>query len=121
MTSLFRGLWADGTQNRRLASKSLIYRAILAGTCLSTTLLLSEMNAIAQTAINAAEEATSDEAGTKKKKATEAGIETTTDGAVKLNQIVVTATGFEQNITDAPASITVVPGEELEKKAPIAI
>ena len=117
MTSLFRGLWADGTQNRRLASKSLIYRAILAGTCLSTTLLLSEMNAIAQTAINAAEEATPDEAGTKKKKATEAGIETTADGAVKLNQIVVTATGFEQNITDAPASITVVPGEELEKGA----
>jgi len=75
------------------------------------------MNAIAQTAINAAEEATSDEAGTKKKKTTEAGIETTADGAVKLNQIVVTATGFEQNITDAPASITVVPGEELEKGA----
>lgn len=119
MTSLFRGLWANGTQDRRLASKSLIYRAILAGTCLSTALLLSETTAIAQTVANTAEEATSDEAGAKKKKssATEAGIETTADGAVKLNQIVVTATGFEQNITDAPASITVVPGEELEKGA----
>ncbi|MHC5232207.1 TonB-dependent receptor domain-containing protein [Brucella sp. LJL56] len=119
MTSLFRGLWANGTQDRRLASKSLIYRAILAGTCLSTALLLSETIAIAQTVTNTAEEATSDEAGSKKKKssATEAGIETTADGAVKLNQIVVTATGFEQNITDAPASITVVPGEELEKGA----
>src|SRR5690606_10998070 len=101
MTSLFRGLWADGTQNKRLASKSLIYRSILAVTCLSTALLLSETVAIAQMATNAAEEATSDETGAKKKKssATEAGIETTVDGAVKLNQIVVTATGFEQNIT----------------------
>ncbi len=106
MTSLFRGLWADGTQNRRMAGKSLVYRAILAGTCLSTALLLSETVANAQTATKATEETTS-EAGTKKKAAE----------AAKLNQIVVTATGFEQNITDAPASITVVPGEELEKGA----
>lgn len=99
MTSLFSGIVGRYTK-QAFGHKSLIYRAILAGTCLSTTLLLSEMNAIAQTAINAAEEAP-DEAGTKKKKTTEAGIETTADGAVKLNQIVVTATGFEQNITDA--------------------
>lgn len=32
-----------------------------------------------------------------------------------LQQIVVTATGFEQNVKDAPASITVVSREELEK------
>ncbi|MCO4318928.1 TonB-dependent receptor [Phyllobacterium sp. 21LDTY02-6] len=32
-----------------------------------------------------------------------------------LKQIVITATGFEQTINDAPASITVVPGEELKK------
>ena len=112
MTSLFRGLWADGTQNRRMAGKPLVYRAILAGTCLSTALLLSETVANAQTATKATEEASSNEASTKKK-----AEETTADGAVKLNQIVVTATGFEQNITDAPASITVVPGEELEKGA----
>ncbi len=113
MTSLFRGLWADGTQNRRMAGKPLVYRAILAGTCLSTALLLSETVANAQTATRATEEASS-EASTKKK-AAEAAVETGADGAVKLKQIVVTATGFEQNITDAPASITVVPGEELEK------
>ncbi|CAM5301306.1 ferric enterobactin receptor [Aquamicrobium terrae] len=36
-------------------------------------------------------------------------------GDTVLERIVVTATGFEQNVTDAPASITVVPREELEK------
>ncbi|MFQ0814502.1 ligand-gated channel protein [Brucella anthropi] len=85
-------------------------QAILAGTCLSTVLFISEA-AIAQTVNTVAEEAAS-----KKKKAKET-VPTTPDGAVKLNQIVVTATGFEQNITDAPASITVVPGEELERGA----
>lgn len=110
MTSLFRGLWADGTQNRRWAGKSLISQAILAGTCLSTVLFISEA-AIAQTVNTVAEEAAS------KKKKTKETVPTTPDGAVKLNQIVVTATGFEQNITDAPASITVVPGEELERGA----
>lgn len=33
----------------------------------------------------------------------------------ELQQIVVTATGFERHVKDAPASITVVTGEELEK------
>ncbi len=37
------------------------------------------------------------------------------DGVTLLKQIVVTATGFEQNVKDAPASITVVSREELEK------
>lgn len=37
------------------------------------------------------------------------------DSVVQLNQIVVTAAGFEQNVKDAPASITVVSREELEK------
>lgn len=31
-----------------------------------------------------------------------------------LKQIVVTASGFEQNVTDAPASITVISREQLE-------
>ena len=35
----------------------------------------------------------------------------------RLEQIVVTATGFEQNVKEAPASITVVTREELEKGA----
>jgi outer membrane receptor for ferrienterochelin and colicins len=39
------------------------------------------------------------------------------DGTMRLDQLVVTATGFEQSVTDAPASITVVPREELEKGA----
>ncbi|MGO4840407.1 TonB-dependent receptor plug domain-containing protein, partial [Rhizobiaceae sp. 2RAB30] len=37
------------------------------------------------------------------------------EGATLLQQIVVTATGFEQNVKDAPASITVITREELEK------
>lgn len=37
-------------------------------------------------------------------------------GDVKLSEVVVTATGFEQLLADAPASITVVSKEELEGK-----
>jgi outer membrane receptor for ferrienterochelin and colicins len=37
------------------------------------------------------------------------------NGVTVLKQIVITATGFEQNVKDAPASITVVSREELEK------
>ena len=39
------------------------------------------------------------------------------DGAVTLDTVVITASGFEQTVADAPASITVVPRAELEKKA----
>jgi len=39
------------------------------------------------------------------------------NGTTLLERLVVTATGFEQNVKDAPASITVVPREELEKGA----
>lgn len=34
-----------------------------------------------------------------------------------LGEVVVTASGFEQAVEDAPASITVIPRQELEKKA----
>lgn len=34
-----------------------------------------------------------------------------------LQQVVVSATGFEQNVKDAPASISVIPREEIEKNA----
>ena len=34
-----------------------------------------------------------------------------------LKQVVVSATGFEQNVKDAPASISVIPREEIEKSA----
>lgn len=36
---------------------------------------------------------------------------------VELGEIVVTAAGFEQNFSDAPASISVISGEELAKKS----
>jgi len=42
---------------------------------------------------------------------------TTEPEQAKLSAVVVTASGFEQAVEDAPASITVVPREELEKKA----
>ena len=37
-------------------------------------------------------------------------------GEVSLDQVVVTAAGFEQKLTDAPASISVVTREELKKR-----
>ena len=39
-----------------------------------------------------------------------------TEATHQLSTIVVTASGFEQKITDAPASISVITKEELEKK-----
>jgi outer membrane receptor for ferrienterochelin and colicins len=39
------------------------------------------------------------------------------NGTTVLEQIVVTAAGFEQNVKDAPASITVITREDLEKGA----
>ncbi|MHB2267154.1 TonB-dependent receptor domain-containing protein [Aliihoeflea sp. PC F10.4] len=41
----------------------------------------------------------------------------TLDGATQLQQLVVTAAGFEQNVADAPASISVISREDLEKGA----
>lgn len=35
---------------------------------------------------------------------------------ILLDEIVITASGFEQNITDAPASISVISGEELARR-----
>ncbi|MCA2012246.1 TonB-dependent receptor [Cereibacter sphaeroides] len=43
--------------------------------------------------------------------------QTTEDDTVDLGRIVVTAAGVEQNIADAPASITVISREELESGA----
>lgn len=37
------------------------------------------------------------------------------DEVVKLDTVVITAGGFEQNVEDAPASVTVISGEELAK------
>src|SRR5690606_32276500 len=38
-------------------------------------------------------------------------------GGTGLDAVVVTAAGFEQEVRDAPASITVIPREELERKS----
>ena len=40
----------------------------------------------------------------------------TADNVIKLNTIVVTATGYEQDLVQAPASITVINREELDKR-----
>ena len=41
----------------------------------------------------------------------------TAEEALNLGQTVVTASGFEQNLRDAPAAITVISAEELQKKS----
>lgn len=74
------------------------------GTILAGTLLSLSVTAQAQTA--------------KKKPAlTEEEIaqSLSSGSGILLDQIVVTATGFEQNVKDAPASITVVPQDEIKK------
>src|SRR5690606_6052865 len=38
-----------------------------------------------------------------------------TQAVVQLQNVVVTASGFEQNVVDAPASISVIPREKLEQ------
>ena len=89
--------------NHRMQSsskKSGFFKMFLASTCLCSALLAPQA-AGAQTATDG-----------KKPAATPAA-----DDSIVLKQIVISATGFEQNITDAPASITVVPGEELQKVA----
>lgn len=45
-----------------------------------------------------------------------ANAQTASDGDLLLNEVVVSAAGYEQKITDAPASISVVTQEELKRK-----
>lgn len=87
---------ADGSRRKKhsTSSEKRILPLFFACTGLSTALLVTPL--MAQTAGNTA--------------AAENGI-------INLDQVVVTASGFEQNIKDAPASITVVTREELEKGA----
>lgn len=40
---------------------------------------------------------------------------TSSDGVTVMSDVVVTASGFEQNVADAPASISVIPREKLEQ------
>ena len=48
--------------------------------------------------------------------ASTASIASANDASIRLDDLVVSASGFEQKITDAPASISVVTREELERK-----
>lgn len=96
MKSLSQGVRPDQSGGALSGIGKRRCKVMFAGTFLSTVLLFSAAEGTAQTV--QAEDAAA-------------------NGAIKLDQIVVTATGFEQNVTDAPASITVIPGEELEKGA----
>lgn len=87
-------------QSRARSLAALACGTILAGSVLSLT-----VSAQAQTVKKKA--VTTTETQTEKPAAE--------SGTIRLDQIVVTATGFEQNVKDAPASITVVPREELQK------
>lgn len=44
-----------------------------------------------------------------------ASAQAASDGVAVLKEVVVTASGFEQNVVDAPASISVIPREKLEQ------
>ncbi|WP_246388764.1 TonB-dependent receptor domain-containing protein [Microvirga mediterraneensis] len=68
---------------------------LFAFTSLSTTLLLSPGVALAQ--------------------AVDAGPASGHDDVINLDQVVVTAAGFEQTVKNAPASISVITREELER------
>jgi len=68
---------------------------LLACTSLSTALLLTPGSAIAQ--------------------AVDAGTASGNDDVINLDQVVVTASGFEQTLKNAPASISVITREELER------
>ncbi|MEE1613498.1 TonB-dependent receptor domain-containing protein [Microvirga sp. CF3016] len=69
--------------------------ALFACTSLSTVFLLCPSAAIAQ--------------------ATDNAVASGNDDVISLDQVVVTAAGFEQTVKDAPASISVITREELEK------
>ena len=71
-------------------------KAVLSGAILAA--VLSGQTAIAQTEAAAGE----DDAGAER--------------LMRLNEIVVTATGFEQKLVDAPASISIVTDEELKER-----
>ncbi len=95
------GLWKR-TALRRMAA--LACGTILTGAMVSFSLPVQAQDAKKKSAVTEKAQAEQKTEGT--------GEEA---GTIRLDQIVVTATGFEQNVKDAPASITVVPREELEK------
>ena len=85
---------ARQTQDARSRTSRML-AALFACTSLSTALLLSPSAAFAQ--------------------AVESVTTPGNDDVINLDQVVVTAAGFEQTVKDAPASISVITREELEK------
>jgi outer membrane receptor for ferrienterochelin and colicins len=75
--------------------KSRVLATLFACTSLSTVLLIHPSAAVAQ--------------------AVESATTSSNDDVISLDQVVVTAAGFEQTVKDAPASISVITREELEK------
>jgi outer membrane receptor for ferrienterochelin and colicins len=89
------GASVQQTLGNTLAAKRRMGLMLLACTSLSTALLVTPTQVFAQaTGINAA---------------------AANEDVIILDQIVVTASGFEQSVKDAPASISVITREELEK------
>jgi outer membrane receptor for ferrienterochelin and colicins len=78
-----------------LSAKRKIGLILLACTSLSTALLVTPTEVRAQAA--------------------DTGVAVANEDVISLDQVVVTATGFEQSVKDAPASISVITREELEK------
>lgn len=101
---------------------------VASGVC-STTLLLPMTDVLAQS-VEKTEEGSSKQTSKRKTNDKQAVAQSdntsdnTNEGQVAnaaegtlLKQVVVSATGFEQNLKDAPASISVIPREEIEKNA----
>jgi outer membrane receptor for ferrienterochelin and colicins len=89
------GASVQQTLGNTLAAKRRMGLMLLACTSLSTALLVTPTQVFAQaTGVNAA---------------------AAKEDVIILDQIVVTASGFEQSVKDAPASISVITREELEK------
>lgn len=105
------------------------YMLLVASSVCSTTLLLPMTDVLAQS-IEQTEDGSSKQTNKRKNNdkqavaqsnntsdnANEAQPANATEGTL-LKQVVVSATGFEQNLKDAPASISVIPREEIEKNA----
>lgn len=120
-----------------MAEKSGIGRRIInnrfmlfvASSVCSTTLLLPMTDVLAQS-VEKTEEGSSKQTSKRKNNdkqavaqsnntsdnANEGQVANAAEGTL-LKQVVVSATGFEQNLKDAPASISVIPREEIEKNS----
>lgn len=105
------------------------FMLLVASSVCSTTLLLPMTDVLAQS-VEKTEEGSSKQTSKRKTNdkqavaqsnntsdnANEGQVANAAEGTL-LKQVVVSATGFEQNLRDAPASVSVIPREEIEKNA----